>query len=233
MPGIECVGQVESECPKRLLSNSRGQAGSAFYKSTSALWSSCLSHKEVKASFWFLLFLDFCVTKMTLPHCVSSQLLGLPEKWEQCFHGMHAKLLQYLTDGVLPPVWRQFLPRNSVYQLLWSLHQSYNHGRLPLCFKGPCCDDRTGVIQAPQRSFISQTQSDGVIGALPTVHMEARSWGFKMGLWSGCLKLSQTKGSYPVHEGHDAKFTVMPIQQHHLLYAWQYLYSFWLLAVLA
>lgn len=189
MPGIECVGQVESKCPKRLLSNSRGQAGSAFYKSTSALWSSCLSNKEVKASFWFLLILDFCVTKMTLPHCVSSQLLGLPEKWEQCFHGMHAKLLQYLTDGVLPPVWRQFLPRNSVYQLLWSLHQSYNHGRLPLCFKGPCCDDRTGVIQAPQRSFISQTQSDGVIGALPTVHMEARSlrvlrWACGQDAWS-------------------------------------------------
>lgn len=121
--------------PKEASENSRGQAGSAFHKSTSALWSSCLSHKEAKASFWFLLFLDFCVTKMTLPHCSSSQLLGLPEKWEQCFHGMHAKLLQYLTDGVLPPVWRQFLPRNSVYQLLWSLHQSHNDGRLPLRFK--------------------------------------------------------------------------------------------------
>lgn len=41
--------------------------------------------------------------------------------------------------------------------------------------KGPYCDDETGVIQAPHRSFISQTQSDGVIGALPAVNMEARS----------------------------------------------------------
>lgn len=100
--------------------------------------------------------------------------------------------------------------------------------------KGPYCDDRTGVIQAPKKIFYF---TNSIWWCHWSTSYRAHGGqvfeGFKMGLWSGCLKLSQTKGSYPVHEGHDAKFTVMPIQQHHLLYAWQYLYSFWLLAVLA
>lgn len=90
---------MENSVPKEASEQQQGTGCVSLSQVTSALWSSCLSHKEVKASFCFFLFLDFCVTKMTLPHCASSQLLGLPEKWEQCSHDMHAKLLQYLTDG--------------------------------------------------------------------------------------------------------------------------------------